>query len=301
MLLDVTQRERWVWCIPMARTGGEHGVLLAEYELAQRRRNYARGTTRKRVATARRWLEHIGDQWSAATWRDIDLFGDTRLIAPTTWRDEVSHLSTFYRWAMRADLCLSDPTALVERPRVPQRQPRPATEMEYIRVLSGSAPTMRAILELMGRSGLRCCEVARLRWADVDLVGRAARVHGKGDRDRTVGLPRRVVQALAAIDGDAELVFISPTTGVGYKAHRISSLVSQWCHGQGVPVTAHQLRHRYATVLLDAADGDLKVVQEALGHVSVATTEIYAKLNRRRAVAAAVRMDRFDDTDDTLF
>jgi len=270
--------------------------LLGEYAESMRLRRFASGTISKRLTVARSWMAHQGAGWVTATWRDVDAYGSTRLISAATWRDEVSHLSHFYRWAMRCDYALADPTVLVERPRVGMRLPRPVSPAQYRRLIDGASPQMLAIIELMAWCGLRCCEVARLRWRDVDLVERMVRVHGKGDRDRDVSLPRRVVRALAAIDGaSADDHVVLGAAGLPVTAATVSHLVGRWCQHQRVPVTAHMLRHKFATLLLEAADGDLLTVQHALGHASVATTQIYAQVSRIRAKKVARLLDAFDD------
>lgn len=267
--------------------------MVDEYSRAMRRRRYAAGTIHKRLTVARTWLEHVGDRWTSVTWREVDEYGDTRKVSASTWRDEISHLSHFYRWAMRNEYTDRDPTTLVERPRIGMRLPRPATEMQYRRILDGATPEMRAIIELMTWCGLRCLEVASLRWSSVDMIERTAVVRGKGDRERTVGLPRRVVQALAAIDNATDWVIPSPR-GDAHTACRISQLVGAHCRERHVPISAHQLRHRFATVLLEAAAGDLLIVQHALGHASISTTQIYAQVDRRRALDVARRLDGND-------
>lgn len=273
----------------MAGTGG----LLAEYSAALVRRNYADGTRYRRLWVARRFLNFMGDRWPQATWRDIDAFGDTRDVDPSTWRDDVSHLSHFFRWAMKLEYCQGDPTVLVDRPRVGVRKPRPASEMQYQRLLVGATQMMTITIELMAWCGLRCREVATLDWRNIDLVDQVALVYGKGNRDRTVGLPRRVVQLLASIDAAEGNVVTSPT-GLTMSPGRVSQWFGQWARERRVPITAHQLRHRYATMLLKHA-GDITIVQYAMGHASVATTEIYALVDRERAIAVARLLDGTND------
>lgn len=274
-----------------------HERLIDEYTLAMQMVRYAPGTISTRVRVATNWLQHSGAHWYVATWREIEAYGGTRAVCGATWRDEVSHLSHFYKWAMRMDYAEADPTVLVERPRVGMRQPRPVTPTQYLRLVDGADPQMRAIIDLMAWVGLRCCEVARLRWSDIDLIERTAIVQGKGNRERTISLPRKVIRALVAIDAATELVFLSPK-GAALSPARVSQMVGEWCRHQRVPVTAHQLRHKYATFLLEAADGDLLIVQEALGHASVATTQIYAQVSRLRAKQIAKILDAILDADE---
>lgn len=269
------------------------GELLANYRAALHRRNYAAGTVKKRMGIVARWVEHAGEGWPGATWHEVDAYGDGRVIHPSTWRDEVSHLSHFYKWAMRNELAERDPTALVERPRVGKRLPRPAADHDYARIVDDAPAQIRAMVELMAWCGLRCCEVARLERHDVDVIRRQAIVRGKGDRERVVGLPRRVVQALAAIDAGGVFVFTSPHRGGPYRASRVSQIIADHCRGREVKITAHQLRHRFATLALELV-GQMDVVQAALGHASIATTEIYARTSENRVRDLLRLLDEHD-------
>lgn len=275
----------------MSTASNYTGVIKA-YTDSMRRRRDAPGTISARVRVARAWLATVGERWIEATWHDVDAYGDTRNIAASTWRDELSHLHAFYLWAMRNELVTIDPTILVERPRVPGRLPRPVSDGQYARLSVGASPMVLAMLELMAFCGLRCCEVARLRWCDVDLCERVAIVRGKGNRERTIGLPARVVRALAAVDAPTATV-ITNAAALPYSPARVSQLIGQHARARGVAMTAHQLRHTFATSLLAAANGELLIVQHALGHASVSTTQIYAQVDRRRAVEIAQAMDRF--------
>jgi integrase/recombinase XerD len=268
------------------------GDLLADYRAALTRRNYATETIKKRLGIVRRWVEHWGERWPDLTWHDVDTFGDQRGVHPSTWRDEISHLSQFYKWAIRNEFADRDPTVLVERPRVGKRLPRPAGEHDYRRLLDEAPTQLRAMIEIMAWCGLRCCEVARLERHDVDMIRRVAIVRGKGDRERIVGLPRRVVQALAAIDHGGRHVFVNRAGGP-YTPTRISHLVSLHAHRHEIKISAHQLRHRFATLALELT-GELDVVQSAMGHVTIATTEIYAKASERRVRELLRKLDDYD-------
>lgn len=263
-------------------------ALLSDYRGALRRRNYATSTIDKRVTIARRYLEHVGHGWASATWHTVETFGETRGVGPSTWRDELSHLSTFYRWAIRAELVERNPAALVERPRLPGRLPRPAADHDYLRLVDGAGALALAIIELMTWCGVRCVEVANLRAVDVDMIHRVAIVRGKGDRERLIALPVSVVRALAAVDSGDAFVFVG-FHGRPLQPHRVSQIVSERARAAGVHVTAHQLRHRFATKLL-AETGRLEIVQHALGHASISTTQIYAQTDRRDVLDAMRRM-----------
>ena len=141
----------------------------------------------------------------------------------------------------------ADPVARIARPRLPARLPRPIAEAEYALALVLAAdPILRAELLLAGMAGLRCCELARLRWSDVDLPGRTVRVSGKGDRDRIVPLHREVAEHLADMPRTAP--FVCSARQTARSASAISQQVNAFLHGVAASsASAHQLRHRCAT------------------------------------------------------
>jgi site-specific recombinase XerD len=257
-------------------------TITGQYERAMRRRYLSPGTIAARMSAVRRWLKHAGAGWSTATADDIEEWLDRRDLAASSRYCQISHLSQFYRWAIRHGHAVADPCADIERPRLPRRLPRPARG-DLVDQAIRSAPADVAIMcTLMIDAGLRCCEVARLDWSDVDLDGGLMSFTGKGGRDRVVGIPARLAATLARSDEVA-----GPVVGRTVTACRVSQIVNGHLRRCGVGATAHQLRHRYATRMLEATGGNLLAVQQALGHASVTSTQIYAQVDPRSALDAA--------------
>src|SRR4029077_13904703 len=123
----------------------------------------------------------------------------------------------------------TDPTERIDRPRLPRRLPRPARLDDVELVIAGAEPRIAAVMLLMADAGLRCCEVARLEWRDVDLGVGVMIVRGKGDRDRMIGLTPRLAAALAAFD-DVD----GPVFGRTVTPARLSQLVNRELRGAGV-------------------------------------------------------------------
>ena len=137
------------------------------------------------------------------------------------------------------------------------------------------------------RVGLRCREVCQVRTDDVvpDLVGHSLIVRGKGGHERLVPIPHDVVVEIR----QAEAGYLFPGQVDGHlSAAYVSKLVSR-----ALPpgVTAHQLRHRYATRAYQLGGRDIAAVQRLLGHAYVSTTQVYVEVDddsvRRAALAAA--------------
>lgn len=253
----------------------DYGDVLAGWWGYMRRRNWARGTRIARLMEAKRYLAAVAD-WRTATWRDVERYVDERDVGPSTSRDIVSNLRSFYRWAGREGLCEHDPTALVDKPKVPRRLPRPARGDDIAVAFDVAPPRLAAIIALMAGCGLRCCEVASLRWDDVDLARGEARVMGKGAKERTVWLGPAVVARLAELDTTAGPVFLN-AYGRPASAAVISQNVNDFFDGLGLTARAHRLRHWHGTTGL-ADCQRLEVVRDMLGHATTATTEVYAQL-----------------------
>jgi integrase/recombinase XerC len=274
--------------IDRTRDWRQQGEVIEALTHAMRRRGLLESSIHARVFIVRRWWDFVGDPWRAQR-RDVERFIDSikprargASVASASIRyATVSHLHRFYLWARREGLTKRDPTELVERARLRPGLPHPITDTDLALAvtLAPSAP-LRAALLLAATSGLRAGEMALLRWDDVD--DRSLRVHGKGDRERVVPLHADARDALESLDRRDEWVLpwrarssnVSP-------GQRVSYALNQFLHGIGSTATAHSLRHWCATEAL-ASSGDLRAVQELLGHASPATTAIYTRLDPSR-------------------
>ena len=250
--------------------------ILAGWWGYMRRRNWAQSTRLRRLSEARWYLEAVGD-WRAASWRDVEHYLDRRDVGASTARDIVSNLRAFYRWAGREGYCDQDPTALVDNPRVPRRMPRPAADDDIAIALAAADARMAAMLALMAGCGLRCCEVAALRWENVDLGAAVARVIGKGDRERPIWLSPDVIIRLVVLDTTAPGPVFLNRFGRACSKAVVSVAVNDHFRALGLEARAHRLRHWHGTDGL-ARTGNLAVTRDMLGHATTATTELYARL-----------------------
>lgn len=255
--------------------GGGGGVDLWAYRRYMAGR-YAPSTVGARWSVARDWLARHPDP-GAAKYRDVEAWLSDRGLAASSTRELLVCLRAFYRWLLREELVLSDPTQLVDGPRVPRRLPRPASDREVAALARTSDVRLRALYALMALAGLRCVECSRLDWRDVDLAAGTVIVNGKGERERSIDLSPHAIQALTALrlaSMSHGPVFVGPA-GRRLTSRRVSQLVCDSMRAAGVNKTAHQLRHRCATTAYEQSDADLLAVRDLLGHASVATTEVY--------------------------
>ncbi len=202
----------------------------------------------------------------------------------------LSALRTFFDWLVRRRHITTNPARGVRAPKAGSRLPDALDVDACARLIDGSRADSeieirdRAIVELLYSSGLRLAELTGLDIGDVDLTEARVRVVGKGRRARDVPVGRAALAALRAwldVRGPpaAGPLFvssrgtrISPRT-VQARLKRLG-LVNLGSSG----VHPHMLRHSFATHLLESS-GDLRAVQELLGHAQLATTGIYTHLD----------------------
>ena len=213
----------------------------------------------------------------------------------------LASLRSLYRFTLREGATTYDPTAGVGVPRRPQLLPKAITLEEVTRLLESPAPNLlgrrdRAMLETLYATGLRISELVSLDVDDIDLERRSVLVRaGKGSRDRVVPLGRTAADTTATYvaasrpDLAARSVAISAGGALWLNA-RGGRLSRQGCwkilkaHARAAgltqPISPHTLRHSFATHLLDGG-ADIRVVQELLGHASLATTQVYTLVSDR--------------------
>ena len=204
----------------------------------------------------------------------------------------LSAVRTFLEFLVEIGVVKANAGVHVQAPKPPRRLPATLDADQVASLLAISGDDFltlrdRAILELFYSSGLRLAELVGLDLENIDLADRTVRVLGKGSKTRVVPVGR---QALAAI-GDwlavrpevarlgERAVFLS-RAGERLTARSVQLRINHWAKRQGTPtgVHPHMLRHSFATHLLESS-GDLRAVQEMLGHASLSTTQVYTHLD----------------------
>jgi integrase/recombinase XerC len=210
-------------------------------------------------------------------------------LSPKSLQRLLSSCRSLFRQLTREGLLAHDPLAGVRGPKVHRKLPQVLDVDKATALVEGDgddglAVRDRAMLELFYSSGLRLSELIGLRWLDLDLDAGEVRVLGKGRKTRIVPVGRHAIAALRAL-GEAEgresesPVFrgrhgapISPRT----VQTRMKTLAMR--QGFAKHVHPHLLRHTFASHMLESS-GDLRAVQELLGHADIATTQIYTHLD----------------------
>ena len=205
---------------------------------------------------------------------------------------------TFHAFLLREGEASADPSEGVVRPKVPRTLPRPLTvgEVESILAVPSDAdlPGMRdrAILEVLYGAGLRISELVGLDVDDADLDEGSVRVMGKGSKERIVPLGRFATRAVKAYLTRARPSLARERSGgalfLNQRGGRLTrqgatKMLKACARRAGLRkrVTPHMFRHSFATHLLEGG-ADVRVVQELLGHASLATTQIYTLVTGER-------------------
>lgn len=233
--------------------------------------------------------------WQALVPRDVRAFVASvhrRGRSGKTVRRCLSAARSLYRYLLRERLVRRNPAAGIPAPKAKKRLPKALTVDQASRfvAIAGDDPLSvrdRAILELLYSSGLRLGELVSLDAGDLDLRAEQVRVTGKGAKTRVLPIGRFACDALSQwlVARRRLTPKDEPALFTGRKGRRLSHRavqlrVRRWAQQQGlyVPVHPHMLRHSFASHLLESS-GDLRAVQELLGHADISTTQIYTHLD----------------------
>jgi integrase len=213
---------------------------------------------------------------AAVTAEDLlALFGG-RAWSPAHRKTMRESVRSFYRWATEANVTPTDVSACLPSVKPPPPRARPVPDEIWAALMAHDDDRLRLMARLAGQAGLRRAEVAATHTDDVicDAEGWSLIVRGKGDRQRVVPIGEDLAQALQTLPRG--YVFASRKGG-HLSPREVGMLVSA-----AMPPgwSMHMLRHRFATRGY-AGTGNLRAVQEALGHASVATTQRYTAVSSR--------------------
>lgn len=238
--------------------------------------NCTPGTVQLRLAHVRRVLEGVPHGIADTTCDDVVAYFAAQSWAPATRRSYRASVSQFFKFAHRMGVATWAGDDLPATP-APRAVPRPADDWIISQALARAGERETLMIELMCYGGLRRGEVARVKASD--LTGQWLHVIGKGGHARVVPLPRHLAARIRRKKG-----WLFPGAINGHlSARRVGELV-----GELLPdgVTAHALRHRFATRVYQRS-GDIRAVQTLLGHAKLDTTMIYVAVEDDARMSAA--------------
>lgn len=210
-------------------------------------------------------------------------------LAPKSLQRLLSSCRSLFRQLNREGLLAGDPLLGVRGPKVRRKLPQVLDVDEasaLVETDSGGklAVRDRAMLELFYSSGLRLSELVGLRWIDLNLDEGEVRVLGKGSKTRIVPVGRHAIVALRALGAEegtqADCPIFRGRGGAPINPRTVQLRMNKLALQQGIPkhIHPHLLRHTFASHMLESS-GDLRAVQELLGHADIATTQIYTHLD----------------------
>ena len=265
------------------------------------------GLSKNTLSSYRRDLLKVAT-WLASRQRDLlsathaDLLDfmaqQSSLLQASSTSRLLSSLRRFYQYALRQGTIQSDPSLLIERPKLPRRLPHSLSEADVEALLR--APDVektlglrdRAMLETLYATGLRVSELVQLTVAEVSLDMGVVRVMGKGSKERLVPLGEAALDSVQAYLGTARAELLAQHTsaalfvtarGAAMSRQMFWYLIKRYAALAGIRkhLSPHTLRHAFATHLLNHG-ADLRVVQMLLGHADISTTQIYTHIARER-------------------
>ena len=267
-----------------------------------------KGLSANTLAAYRRDLEAL-EAWLTTVGRRLEevdnaLLGDylshrlSKNLSARSTRRALSSMRGFYRYLVREGVLDSDPTALLDNPRVGRALPKSLGEEDVEKLLAaplGDSPLElrdKAMLEVLYATGLRVTELVSLTVGQINTRQGVVRVLGKGSKERLVPLGDEALHHLAVFvrtgrplllgAGQGEVLFPS-SRGQQMTRQTFWHRIKYWASVAGIdkPLSPHTLRHAFATHLLNHG-ADLRVVQLLLGHSDLSTTQIYTHIAESR-------------------
>ncbi|MBR9869964.1 MAG: tyrosine recombinase XerC [Gammaproteobacteria bacterium] len=242
------------------------------------------------------WLTSVDiDQWAAVTSHDVRRYVANLSKEGLGGRSIARHLSSirrFYQFLLREGLAKDNPALDIRAPKSGRRLPKVADVDQLNRLLEVNPDDPLevrdlAMFELMYSSGLRLSELAGLNMGALDLAGGEVKVLGKGSKERVLPVGakaaaavRRWLKCRAEFAAGSEPAMFVSQRGGRLSQRSIQARLARWGRLQGADqrMHPHMLRHSFASHMLESS-GDLRAVQELLGHADIATTQVYTHLD----------------------
>lgn len=244
-------------------------------------------------------LEYLGEQeitdWQAVKPQTIRMFVANRHRKGSGGKSisrQLSAIRSLYQYLQKHQTVSNNPAMDIPAPKSGKKLPA-ALDIENIEQLLNStdqsaiAVRDRAMIELMYSAGLRLAELINLDLGMLDLSAGIARVTGKGSKQREVPIGRAAIKAVKewlalrqdTANADENALFVS-NRGTRISPRTVQQRMKQLAQKQGLDqhLHPHKLRHSFASHMLESS-GDLRAVQELLGHADISTTQVYTHLD----------------------
>ncbi|MBL1141713.1 MAG: tyrosine recombinase XerC [Proteobacteria bacterium] len=248
-------------------------------------------------------LDHIQnycDKRDIAKWSNLDgrqLRGfvaerHRQGIGGRSLQRNLSAIRSFYRYLLKEGKVKNNPAEGIIAPKTPRKLPKvldsdQTAQLVEINENDTLAIRDKAMLELIYSSGLRLAELISMNLNSIDFNDRIITVTGKGNKTRSVPVGQHAIKAIKrwlkerkAMTNESEQALFISSRGKRISPRSVQDRLKQWAIKQGLPnhVHPHMLRHSFASHLLESS-GDLRAVQELLGHADISTTQVYTHLD----------------------
>ncbi len=275
----------------------QNNRLLSKHTVS----NYQRDLTKLQQYCAEHELDDAG-QLQAGDIRDFIAREHRRGLSGRSIQRLLSAVRSLFRHLNNMHGLKHNPAVGIQAPKAAQRLPKAAEvdELQHFLAMPGDswiAGRDRAMFELLYSSGLRLNELVSLNCSELNLNegrGEVRVLHGKGDKTRVVPVGRAARTALKhwlahraeyAAPEEKQAVFISQR-GTRISARSVQARLRYWSQRQNLRqgLHPHMLRHSFASHLLQSS-GDLRALQEMLGHANISTTQVYTHLDYQHLAA----------------
>ena len=218
----------------------------------------------------------------------LAILAKTKNLKESSMISTMSVLKSFFSWLCNEEIIERDPMKKIKTPSINKKDLRKALTPEELEKVKNSCGDLRekALVEFLASSGCRISEVQQLNIDDLDMHERSVTVLGKGDKKRTVYFSARaklfISEYLESRKDKTPALFVSQRNPHGRLGVRgLQLIVKKLGEEAGIKsaIHPHLLRHTFATLAINAGM-DITVIQSLLGHESVATTQIYATMNK---------------------
>ncbi len=242
----------------------------------------------KKVAPEKVKLQHLKDflEWL-----------NERGVSPRTQARTISGIKSFYKYLLIEGKITSDPTALLESPRIGRKLPDILSMEEIDSLIEAvdldkpEGQRNKAMLETLYSCGLRVSELVNLKLTNLFFDQGYVKIKGKAEKERLVPVSNRAVDEInkylngyrksLRIHKDSENILFLNRRGKKLSRVMVFTIIKNLSEKVGIDkkISPHTFRHSFATHLINGG-ADLRAVQEMLGHESILTTEIYTHLDR---------------------
>lgn len=222
---------------------------------------------------------------------------NSREVSPRTQARTISGIKSFYKYLLIEGKIISDPTALLESPKIGRKLPdilameEIDTLIEGIDLNKAEGQRNKAMLETLYSCGLRVSELVNLKITNLFFEQGFIKIEGKADKERLVPVSGRAIGEInrylngyrktLKVNKESENVLFLNRRGKKLSRVMIFTIIKNLAEKVGIEkkISPHTFRHSFATHLINGG-ADLRAVQEMLGHESILTTEIYTHLDR---------------------